>query len=218
MRWTVLVCCLFGQEGRVREVAFTERTVEIAVPLSGESRHVSTVVSFPEDSLEALVAGWNEDDLSLERRQDRLFIKLLRKAEGDLHVVGASGTLYRLYVRPADGVYDAHVRIVRPAAERSRPGSIDLIRSMRVAQVPPGLTARRASGRIHRGPGTVLTARYVYDSDFHRGYVLSLENVSAEPLQIDLSRYSGEGLDLVGARDLRVEPGAETLLYLVFWK
>lgn len=218
MRIFVLASLLVCQEGRVREVPFSERTVEIRVPVSTDARHVSTVVSFPEDSLEALVAGWNEEDLSLERRRDRLFVKLLRKAEGDLHVVGASGTLYRLYIRPADEDYDAHVRIVRPTAERSRLTSIDLIRAMRISQVPEGVTARSGSGVVYRSPEMVLSARYVYDADFHRGYVLALDNGTASPLLLDLSRFSGDGLDLVGARDLRVEPQGSTLLYFVFWK
>lgn len=208
----------FLQEARTREVAFTDRPIEILVSVAGDARHVSTVVSFPEESLEALVAGWNEEDLSLERRRDRLFVKLLRRAEGDLHVLGASGTLYRLYVRPAERVFDGHVRVTRPAKEASRPGAVDLLRAMRTARPPEGTAVRRCSGVVHRGARATLTARYVYDTDFHRGYVLELENTAAEAMRVDLSRFSGEGLELVGARSLVVEAGGRTQVYLVFQK
>lgn len=201
-----------------REVIYTDRTVEIAVPVAGEAKHVSTVVSFPEDSLEALVAGWNEEDLSVERRRDRLFLKLLRRAEGDLHVVGSSGTLYRLYLRPADGAADGHVRIVRPSAPRSLPNAFDLIRAMRTSQIPEGVTARRASTELARSDRFVLTTRTVYDTPSYRGYVVLLENVGSETVRIDPSRFSGEGLDLIGAREMVVEPKRSTLVYLVYGK
>lgn len=202
-----------------RDVPQTERSVEILVPVAGESKHVGTVVSFPEDSVEAIVAGWNEEDLSLERRRDRIFLKLLRRAEGDLHVLGSSGTLYRLYVRAADGVYDGHVRILRPE-KKSTPGStaVDLVRAMRNGRAMDGATVRKASGVLHQTAQSRLIPRYVYDTDLHRGYVVALENLGAVPLRVDPSKFSGEGLELVGAREMVVEPKNATLLYFVYRK
>ncbi len=208
-----------AQEARSRDVPFLERPVEILVPVAGESKHVGTVVSFPEDSVEAIVAGWNEEDLSLERRRDRVFLKLLRRAEGDLHVLGSSGTLYRLYLRPADDAYDGHVRILRP--EKKTPSgetAIDLIRAMRKGRGTEGTIVRRTSGVLHRSASACLIPRYVYDTDLHRGYVVALENLGDGPLRVDLSKFSGKGLDLVGAREMVVEPKKNTLLYLVYRK
>src|SRR5205814_339434 len=109
-----------------REVYASDRPIEVRVPVSTESQHRAAVVSFPEESLEALVAGWNEGDLSIERRRENLFIKLLRKAQGDVHVLGASGGLYRLKVVPADDLYDGHVRILAPKeARREIPEAVD---------------------------------------------------------------------------------------------
>lgn len=213
-----LIAVLALQEDRHREVVYADRTVEILVPVAGETKHVSTVVTFPEESIEALVAGWNEEDLSLERRRERLFVKLLRRAEGDLHVLGASGTLYRLYVRAGEKVYDGQVRIVRPGKEPSKPTSVDLIRAMRTGRVPEGATVRRAAGVVRRDARAEWTARFVYDTDFHRGYVIEVRNLSDGPLRLDLSRFRGEGLDLAGAGRLVVEPGASTRIYLVYWK
>ena len=207
------------QEARSREVPLAERPVEILVPVAGEAKHVGTVVTFPEDSVEAIVAGWNEEDLSLERRGDRVFLKLLRRAEGDLHVLGSSGTLYRLYLRPAEGAYDGHVRIRRPE-KKSAAGTaaIDLIRAMRKGRVADGIVARKASGILHRSLQTCVTARYVYDTDVHRGYVVTLENLGDSPLRVDPSKFAGEAFELVGAREMVVEPKKATLLYLVYRK
>jgi len=109
---TVLILLFLAQDSR--EVFASDRPVEVRVPVSTEAQHRATVVSFPEESLEALIAGWNEGDLSIERRRENLFIKLLRKAQGDVHVLGASGALYRLRIVPADDAYDGHVRILAP--------------------------------------------------------------------------------------------------------
>ena len=112
----IALLCILLQEAR--EVFLTDRPVEVRVPVSSEKEHRASVVSFPEESLEMLVAGWNEADLSVERKRENLFIKLLRKAEGDLHVLGASGTLYRLSLKPTEGPYDGHVRILAPREKK----------------------------------------------------------------------------------------------------
>ena len=117
-----------------REVYASDRPIEVRVPVSAEAQHRATVMTFPEESLEALVAGWNEGDLSIERRRENLFIKLLRKVQGDVHVLGASGALYRLTLVPAEGAYDGHVRVLAPKeVKRPLPESIE--------HQPPGVGA-----------------------------------------------------------------------------
>ncbi len=202
-----------------REVIASDRPVEVRVPVSGEARHRATVVSFPEDSLEALVAGWNEGDLSVERRREKIFIKLLRKAEGDLHVMGGSGTLYRLAIRASEGAYDGHVRIVAPRTrERAAPESVELIRAMRLGRRPAEGTVLRSDAPVHASPELSARTAFVYETDAHRGYVVRVENVSDRTQRLDPSRFIGRGLVLAGAREMLLEPGAKTLLYLVFWK
>lgn len=202
-----------------REVLLSDRPVEVRVPVSSDARHPASVLTFPEESLEALVAGWNEGDLSVERRRENLFLKLLRRAEGDLHVLGASGTLYRLALKPADGAYDGHVRIVLPRAKAARePAPIELIRAMRLGRRPADAAVLRAEGLLYAGPDVAARAAYVYDAASLRGYVIRVENVSGTPIRLDPSRFAGKPLVLAGAREMLLEPGAKTLVYLVFGK
>ncbi len=204
-----------------REVLHSEGAVELRVPVSTETRHRASVVTFPEESLEALVAGWNEGDISVERRRENLFIKLLRPAEGDVHVLGGSGTLYRLAVRPADGAYDGRVRILRPAAPARREGapeSVDLIRAMRLGRRPSDGEVRRADEVVHRSAEIVARLAYIYETRSHRGFVVRVENVSGGPIRLDPSRFTAADLVMAGAREMLLKPGERTSLYLIFWK
>jgi hypothetical protein len=202
-----------------REVYASDRPVEVRVPVSTESQHRATVISFPEESLEALVAGWNEGDLSIERRRENLFIKLLRKVQGDIHVLGASGALYRFTLVPADGGYDGHVRILAPREQkRAVPESVDLVRAMRLGRRPAEGTVLRSDQIVFTS--TELSARlaYVYESTAYRGYVVRVENVSALTQRLDPSRFLSKDLVLAGAKEMLIPPGGKTHLYLVFWK
>lgn len=214
MIWIALVV---SQEAR--DVPLSERPIEIRVPVSSDARHPAAVVTFPEESLEALVAGWNEGDLSVERRRENLFLKLLRRAEGDLHVLGASGTLYRLALRPAEGAYDGRVRVVPPRRTSERePAPVELIRAMRLGRKPEETSLLRAEGILYAGPDLTARAVYLYDAPSLRGYVVRVENVSTAALRIDPSRFAGKTLVLAGAREMLLPPGAKTLVYLVFGK
>lgn len=202
-----------------RDVLLSDRPVEVRVPVSTDREHRSTVVSFPEESLEALVAGWNEGDLSVERRRENLFIKLLRKSEGDLHVLGASGTLYRLRIVPAEGPPDGRVRLQLPKeARKEAPEPVDLLRSMRLGRRPAEGSVLRASEPVYRSAEVDIRTAYVYDSASCRGYVLRVENLAGEPRRLDPSRFVGKNLLLAGYREMLVGPGESTLLYLVFAK
>jgi len=202
-----------------RDVLSSDHSIEIRVPVSGDTQHRAAVVSFPEESLEALVAGWNEGDLSIERRRENLFIKLLRKSQGDVHVLGGSGALYRLRIVPAEGAYDGHVRILPPKESRREvPESIDLIRAMRLGRLPVQGTVLRSDQVVYASPEWTVRVVYVYESTSYRGFVARVENVSPSPQRLDPSRFSAKDLVLLGSRDMLLAPGAKTLLYLVFWK
>ncbi len=214
---TAFLLLLAFQEAR--EVIASDRPIEVRVPVSTEAQHRASVVTFPEESLEALVAGWNESDLSIERRRENLFIKLLHSAKGDVHVLGASGTLYRLSVVPADGAYDGHVRILAPReTKKSTPESLELIRAMRLGRRPSEGTVLRADQALYASPEISARLAYVYESTSYRGYVVRMENVGGSPHRLDPSRFASKDLVLVGARELLLHPGGKTLLYLVFWK
>lgn len=202
-----------------RDVILSDRPVEVRVPVSTDREHRTTVVTFPEESLEALVAGWNEGDLSIERRRENLFLKLLRKAEGDLHVLGSSGALYRLRIVPADGPPDGHVRLLPPREKRGGlPEPVELLRAMRLGRRPSEGTVLQSSEPLYRSEEIDVRTAYVYESASCRGYVLRVQNLAAEPQRLDPSRFVGKGLLLAGYREMFVAPGATTLLYLVLAK
>ena len=213
----IALLCILLQEAR--EVFLSDRPVEVRVPVSSEKEHRASVVSFPEESLETLVAGWNEADLSVERKRENLFIKLLRKAEGDLHVLGASGTLYRLSLKPAEGPYDGHVRILAPREKKKgAPEAIELIRMMRLGQRPTDGAVLKASEAVYSSPAIAARLAYVYESTSCRGFVVRVENVSGDTQRLDPSRFVGKDLLLAGSREMLLKPGEKTLLYLVFTK
>jgi len=214
MSWVLAAALL--QEAR--DVLLSDRPIEVRVPVAGDDRHPAAVVTFPEDSLDALVAGWADGDLSIERRRENLFLKLLRKAEGDLHVLGGSGRLYRLSIRPAEGAYDGRVRLVLPLSKGRIPEPIELIRAMRLGRRPPAGTVLRAGDTVYAGPDLRASAVYVYDGQAFRGFVLKAENVSGRPLRVDPSRFVGKDLVLAGTREMVLGPGATTLVYLVVSK
>lgn len=215
MSWMAL--CVLLQEAR--EVPYAERAIEVRVPVSADGSNRATVVSFPEETLEALVAGWNENDLSIERRRENLFIKLLRRAEGDVHVLGGSGRLYRLAVRAAEGAYDGRVQILAPKAkERATPEPIELIRAMRLGRRPAEGVVRQSDEVLYRSAEIAARLAYVYETLSYRGHVMRVENVSDAPVRLDPSRFVGRDLVLAGAREMLLKPGEHTLLYLVFWK
>lgn len=214
-----MIALLLWMLQETREVFLSDRPVEIRVPVSTDQEHRSTVVSFPEETLEALIAGWNDGDLSVERRRENLFIKLLRKAEGDLQVLGGSGTLYRLSIKPAQDSPDGHVRLRVPRErKKDAPEAIELIRTMRLGRRPADGAVLQASETIYRSSELVVRMTYVYESTSCRGFVLRAENVSADPQRLDPSRFAGKDLILAGARELLLPPGGGTLLYLVFAK
>ncbi len=212
-----LMLALLLQEAR--ELYATDKPTEIRVPVSSDSQHRATVVTFPEESLEALVAGWNEGDLSIERRRENLFVKLLRKAHGDVHVLGASGALYRLTLVPAEGSYDGHVRILAPKEQkRGLPESMELIRAMRLGRRPSDGSVLRSDLLVYTSPELTARLAYVYESTGYRGYVVRVENVSSVSQRLDPSRFMSKELVLTGARELMLPAGEKTLLYFVFWK
>lgn len=213
-----------------RIVARNGETVELRVPVSSGDKGLVTVVALPLAAV-AVKNGINQDHYSLDKSGDnrRLFIKLLRKTEGNLDIVLSNGTLLRLYVKPvAPGdVYDGHVEVAMPGANLNRaPASANktealaMLRAMRLAEVPAGMTIKQANGETIRELVDIeITALYVYDGVDFIGYVVRLANLSkTHGYEIDLPRFKSPGNICRGARNYLVPPQTYTLLYLVFPK
>lgn len=194
--------------------------VEIALPVSAPGRsHQAAVIFEDETALSKIVLGVDREAISVDVVDNRLFLKLLRAAEGHLDCIGASGRLYRVRVSVGEGApAEAYrVRGARPAAaQRAVPRPVALVRMMREGRVEAGATRTRLEGAVYECREYAARGRAVYRWEELRGYVLEIENRSEEPLGIDLSRFRGEGLLLAGSRELQVPPGGRTLLYLVF--
>jgi len=213
MRFLILSAALLVQD---REVAFEEgRAIEVRPAVASADRNSTCVVSFPEESIESLVAAWNEADLSIEQKKNLLFLKLLRPATGDLHVLGASGTLYRLSIAPGA---DSAVRISRPASRAGEtPPALEFVRALRLGRLPPDARARRGGDAVlFRLGATEWRCKFVVETPAYLGCILEVRNVGSVPFRIDPSKLRGPGLILVGAREHVVPSRGSTLLYLVF--
>lgn len=228
--------------GQVRKEIWKDGAIlKVRVPISAESRHLMTAVTFPEESIQGIVQGWSESDISLDHKKGTLYVKLLKASEGHLYVVGASGTKYTLYIIPVDAAkehssrYDAELLIEKertpgdkkseearlPTKERhGKPiGSLDLVRAMRLGICPENGTVKKGDGRgIFKTEKLAATLAFKYEILAYAGYVLDVTNTSSGTVVLDLSRFSAPGLVLVGAREMTVEPGQATRIYLVFWK
>jgi hypothetical protein len=189
--------------------------IDVRPAVAAPDRHATCVVTFPEESIEALIAAWNEVDLSIEQRKNLLFLKLLRPATGDLHVIGASGALYRLSISPGT---DSAVRITRPPSKSSgTPPALEFVRSLRLGRLPPDARARRGGDAVLFRLGEVeLRCKFVVDAPAYTGCVLDVRNPGDSPCRIDPSKLRGPNLVLVGAREYIVPSKGSTLLYLVF--
>ena len=202
-------------------------TVIVRVAVSDAANNLLSAVSFPEQIAE-IISAWNPKDLSIEHGSNRLFLKLLSKTEGHLDVVLSSGAHVRLFlaVSGADAA-DSHVvvklpesRPRPPAAAATGSGALELIRAMRLGEVPAGASIR-TGGKEIIFESKVVEARMLlaYDTMRYSGFVVELTNRSTtEAYHIDLTKFAAENLVLAAARDVVLKPDSSTKLYLVFWK
>jgi hypothetical protein len=211
-------------------VAKDGQTIEVRVRVSTREEHYSTVVRFPEPILR-VVSSWDPAQISVQDEETRLVLKLQAKASGYLDVVLSGGALLRLFVAgvlPAETCDSAiQIRLAgqaasprEKAAAGAASGALDLIRAMRLGEVPADVTVRTGRKEVlFRSTDIQVSLLYVYEASRFRGLVLSIENLSASSVYpLDITRFGGEALVLVGARDLVVPPGRSTRLYVVDWK
>jgi hypothetical protein len=213
--------------------------IRLRVPVATESLEVMCGVSFPETGIRAAVTGWGESTLTSVQQGSYLFLRLSKRAEGQLNVIGESGTHYLLYIEAVDakgpGGYDSFVKIVRPLpqgegevvrklakGERPKPkGALDLIRSMRLGERREGTRVLRAKGEVvYSSPDVELRLLFVYQSSSYIGRIYEVRNLSGRKLALDASRFRAAGDDLVlsGLRENVIPPGGVSRIYTVFWR
>lgn len=226
-----------GSSKAPTSVEWTEgTTIPVRVPVAGPGRELMTTLSFPEESIETAVTGWPEGEITAIQKRGLLFLRLAKKSEGQLNVIGGSGNHYLFYLNGVEGAepdgYDSYIKIQRkdelrksdalPKRQNRRPsGALDLVQAMRLGLRPEGakiLRARRELAYV----STSLEVRllYVYETQSYQGYVYEVKNTSGERLSVDASRLHGKGTALVlsALRENVLEPKSVTRLYAVTWK
>jgi hypothetical protein len=211
----------------------------LRVPLATESHELMCAVSFPETAIRSAVTGWGEGTLTSVQKGNFLFLRLGKRVEGQLNVIGESGIHYLLYLEAVDakapGGYDAFVKIVRPLppdggeparrlnqADRPKPkGALDLIRAMRLGARREGMRIRRAKGElVYSSPEVELRLLFVCQSSSYVGRIYEVRNLTDRKLALDASRFRAAGDDLVlsGLRENVIPPGGVSRLYSVYWR
>jgi hypothetical protein len=212
-------------QARSREVKFERGIdIEIRVPVSRPGAGYSASIELPEQISEVLVR-LHDDEISLDHSKATLFVTLLKKAEGHLDVVGASGTVYRLLIRPVPGgIFDSFV-LVRgsiPRAEpseprrRQTPEALNVMRAMRLSVVTDQIEAYAVDRVVFSDELVRASAVYVYESPGLVGYVVKLANLGDEALRVEPQRFAGASLVAMAAREYVLPPKKHTYLYFVF--
>jgi len=194
--------------------------LQVSLPVSTQEKsHQAAVVFEDEPSISKIVLGVDRDAISIDVVGNRLFLKLLKPAEGHLDCVGASARLYRIHVRVAREAPTEVLRVRGPKpVERAVPRPIALVRMMRTGLLEEGVRRLRLDGVVYESRELVARGRMLYRWEGYSGFVLELENRAATELAVDLSKFRGEGLVLAASRSLAIPAGGRTLLYLVFGK
>jgi hypothetical protein len=210
-------------------------TLAVRVPIASPAREFMVTVSFPEDSLETAVTGWGNGELTAIPKRGLLFLRLVKKCEGQLNVVGASGTHYLLELRGVDAEdrdgHDTYVKIRKnepprvdplPKRQAKRPsGAVELLQAMRLGLRPEGARILRAKRELaYESSAIEIRLLYVYEAQSYRGMVYEVRNSTPERQSVDVSRFRGKGTALVvtALKENVVAPKATTRLYAVTQK
>lgn len=222
---------------RRRSVEWKEGiAIPVRVPVASPAREFMTTLAFPEDSIETAVTGWKEGEITAVQKRGLLFLRLAKKSEGQLNVIGGSGTHYLLHLKgvenPESGAFDDYLKILKkedslpkdplPKRASHRPsGALELLQAMRLGLHPEGVRVLRAKRELaYESPILEIRLLYVYDAQSYLGMVYEVKNRTGEHQAVDSSRLRGRGtaLILTALRENVVAPEGTTRLYAVTWK
>ena len=220
--------------GAIRKVRVEEagETVVVKVRIAKRDLNLSTVLSLSEP-VASLVTSWDQKDISINHDKNKLFVKLLSKTKGYVDVITTNGNLVRFLIlpMPAPAPYDSHVSVSvnirknkaadkKPVRVRKASGALELIKAMRLSEVPKDATVRNGKkALLSEDEDLKVTLLYVYDTGRFRGFVLKLTNKSLERAHhVDVTRFAGKNQVLVGVREMVVPAGMSTRLYVVDWQ
>jgi hypothetical protein len=210
--------------------------ISVRVPLSTPGHELMTTLALPEESIETAITGWGEGDLTAIPKRGILFLRLNRKSEGQLNVIGGSGTHYLFYLKGVEASdpdsYDSYVKIrkkedapkadVLPKRENRRPsGAVELVQAMRLGLHPANVKILRAGHELaFESPFLEVRLLYVYDAPSYRGMIFEVQNMTTVRQAVDASRIRGKGTELIltALKDNVLEPKSVTRLYALTWK
>jgi hypothetical protein len=209
--------------------------IRVRVPIASPTHQLMTTISFPEESVDAAITGWGEGDVTAVQKKGLLFIRLAKKAEGHLNVIGGSGKHYALYLvgieETEPRAYDSYLRITRedrpvgdrlPKRREHRPsGAVELIQAMRLGLRTDGAKILRAARElVFESREIEIRLLYVYSAGSFMGHVYEVANRTAVKQAVDSSRLRAKDTRLVlsGLRENVIEPNGSTRLYAIFWK
>lgn len=190
----------------------------LPVQVSNESRSIQAAVHLADEaSVAHLITAFNKDDVSIEVKQNKVFVKLLKEVEGSIDCIGTSGHLYRVVVVPSKQTLPLlTLRAPAPKAPSPElPLPLVLMRAMRLGRVLDGMEIRRSTAVLIEDPSFFIQLHWVFTFDALKGFVCTFRNRTERPMRLDPSRFSGAGILLVGVRDLELGAGQVTRLYLV---
>ncbi len=211
------------------------QAIRVRVPVASPTHQLMSTISFPEESVDAAITGWGEGDITAVQKKGLLFIRLAKKAEGHLNVIGGSGKHYAIYLVGTEETepraYDSYLRITRedrlvgdrlPKRREHRPsGAVELIQTMRLGLRTDGAKILRAARElVFESREIDIRLLYVYASGSFTGHIYVVTNRTAVKQAIDASRLRAKDARLVlsGLRENVLEPNGSTRLYAVFWK
>ncbi|HVR86051.1 MAG TPA: type-F conjugative transfer system secretin TraK [Planctomycetota bacterium] len=211
-------------------------TIPVRVPVAKPGRELMTTLSFPEDSIDTAITGWQEGEITAIQKRGLLFLRMVKRSEGQLNVIGGSGTHYLLFLQGVaaddDAAYDAYLKIRKKEAAgavlglpqrpvRRPSGAVELLQAMRLGRRPEGLRIFRAKRELAlESPSLEIRLLYVYDGTSYRGYLYEVKNWSSLRQALDASQLGGKGPALVlsSFRENVLDPGSVTRLYVITWK
>ncbi|HLY10361.1 MAG TPA: type-F conjugative transfer system secretin TraK [Planctomycetota bacterium] len=211
-------------------------TIPVRVPVAAPGHEFVTTLAFPEDSIETAVSGWPEGELTAIQKRGLLFLRLTKRSEGQLNVIGGSGSHYLVYLKGVEAAdpdaYDSYLKIERkdavpktdglPKRPNRRPsGALELLQSMRLGRRSEGARILRAKRELaYESPTLEIRLLYVYETPSYQGYVYEVKNTSSGRLNVDASRLRGQGTALVlsALRENVLDSQGVTRLYAVTWK
>jgi hypothetical protein len=201
-------------------VQAAEEPHRLPIQVSTPEKSVQSVIHLQDETgIAHLVTAFGKEDVSVEVKHNKVFVKLLKAVEGSLDLIGTSGRLYRVQLTLSERTLPQlalRAPAVRaPVVAGEVPLPLRLIRAMRLGEELEGASISRSTAVLVDEGGIVIQLQWVYRLDDLAGYVCTVRNRTRNDVRLDPSQFRSPGLAVVGVRDLKLGPGEVTRLYWI---